>query len=79
MARFLRTLLRNDPEDITMLDLLYELPDAPACRAYVVHGDESHPAQIDLYKSQRPEYNERPVATYVREGGQLTLQTKENQ
>lgn len=73
--KFPRTLLVNDPVDLgTLVVFNFELEDAPAFKAAVIHGHDDLPLQVDLYKSQRPEYNERPVATFKRVDGVLARQ-----
>jgi len=65
MKRFLRELFLNSPADCEwMRGTHLKAGKPPQFASFVVAGNEDSPARVDLYASQRPEYNERPVAVY---------------
>jgi hypothetical protein len=72
--KFLRTQLFNEPHDISAIRLQCPALEDVSFKAFTLHGADNAPAQLDLYRNQRPEYNEKPVVVFVRNAaGDLEL------
>ncbi len=66
--RFLHERFFNEPAECdslraTQLSGIVHPPFA----SFNVYGDLEKPARLDLYAQAKPEYNDRPVATFLRD------------
>lgn len=70
---FLRTQLFTLPLECVVLATQNPEIAGHAFKSFTLHGADDCPAQLDLYASVSPEYNERPVAVFRRDGDTLIL------
>jgi hypothetical protein len=68
----------NDAAEVIRLVQLVTRLELPPFKSVMVHGSLAHPAQMDLYKSVRPPYNEHPVCVVVRDSATGDFRFKED-
>lgn len=73
MAQFLRTQLFTLPTECTVLRTQHSAVADVKFQSFTLHGVDEAPAQLDLYASASPAYNERPIAVFVRDADTGTL------
>ena len=65
-TRFLRELFVNEPRDLNHVRSLIGDATREFEGAKII-GDFNRPASVELYRSEKPAYDEHPFATYTRD------------